>query len=73
MRELETPLQQFGEFILKAQQGRLVIDEAFEVARRRLQDYARRHRLEVKRHGEPPVGRVHQLLRGLGTLARGRN
>ena len=38
----------------------LVIKEAFDVARRRLQDHARRHRLDVKRHEEPPHGRVRQ-------------
>lgn len=36
----------------------LVVKEAFDVARRRLQDYARRRRLEVKRHAEPARGRV---------------
>ena len=38
----------------------LVIKEAFDVARRRLQDHARRHRLDVKRHEKPPHGRVRQ-------------
>ena len=33
----------------------LVIREAFGVARRRLQDYARRHRLAVKQHSLPAV------------------
>jgi len=37
---------------------RLVIKEVFDVARRRLQEYARRHRLEVKRHGDSPRGRA---------------
>jgi cold shock CspA family protein len=39
---------------------RLVIKEAFDVARRRLQDHARRHRLDVKTHEEAPHGRVRQ-------------
>ena len=39
---------------------RLVIKEAFDVARRRLQDHTRRHRLDVKRHEETPHGRVRQ-------------
>lgn len=39
---------------------RLVIKEAFDVARRRLQDHVRRHRLDVKTHEEPPHGRVRQ-------------
>lgn len=38
----------------------LVIKEAFDVARRRLQDHTRRHRLDVKRHEEAPHGRVRQ-------------
>ncbi len=37
---------------------RLVIRETFDIARRRLQDYARRHRLDVKTHEPPPRGRV---------------
>jgi cold shock CspA family protein/ribosome-associated translation inhibitor RaiA len=37
---------------------RLVIREAFDVARRRLQDYARKRRLAVKTHEEMPHGRV---------------
>lgn len=37
---------------------RLVIKEVFDVARRRLQEYARRHRQEVKRHGDSPRGRA---------------
>ena len=37
---------------------RLVIREAFDVARRRLQDYARRHPRAVKTHEPPPHGRV---------------
>ncbi len=36
----------------------LVIKNAFDVARRRLQDYVRRHRLDVKRHEEPLHGRI---------------
>ena len=37
---------------------RLVMREAFDVARRRLQDYARRRRRAVKTHEESPHGRV---------------
>ncbi len=37
---------------------RLVIREAFDVARRRLQDYARKSRLAIKTHQEVPRGRV---------------
>jgi cold shock CspA family protein len=38
----------------------LVIKEAFDVARRRLQDYARRRRHQVKTHEEPSHGQVIQ-------------
>jgi cold shock CspA family protein len=38
----------------------LVIKEAFDVARRRLQDYARRRRHDVKTHEEPAHGLVTQ-------------
>lgn len=34
---------------------RLVVKESFDVARRRLQDYARRRRLDVKRHVRRPA------------------
>ncbi len=37
---------------------RLVIREAFDIARRRLQDVVRRQRLDVKRHEGPLQGRV---------------
>ena len=37
---------------------KLVIREAFDIARRRLQDYARKRRLAVKTHAEVPHGRV---------------
>jgi hypothetical protein len=35
---------------------RVVIDDAFDVARRRLQAYARRHRRAVRKHGTPLQG-----------------
>jgi len=37
---------------------RIVLKEVFDVARRRLQEYSRRQRLEVKRHGDSPRGRA---------------
>jgi len=37
---------------------RLVIKGVFDVARRRLQEYSRRHRSDVKRHGDSPRGRA---------------
>ena len=39
---------------------RLVIKDAFDVARRRIQDYTRRRRLDVKTHETPSHGRVRQ-------------
>jgi cold shock CspA family protein/ribosome-associated translation inhibitor RaiA len=40
----------------------VAIREAFAVARRRLQDYVRRRRRDVKQHTPQPVGRVIRLL-----------
>jgi cold shock CspA family protein/ribosome-associated translation inhibitor RaiA len=40
---------------------REALDDAFDAARRRLQDYAREHRGEVKRPAEEPRGRVTRL------------
>ncbi len=37
------------------QDPRVIVREAFDVARRRLQDYSRRHRRAVKRHSLPSV------------------
>lgn len=42
------------------------IHEAFDLARRRLQDWIRRTRGKVKTHDEPPHGRVIRLLEGEG-------
>ena len=39
----------------------VAIDEAFETARRRLQDYAKRQRGDVKTHEPPPHGRVVRM------------
>ncbi|MHB8874339.1 MAG: cold shock domain-containing protein [Myxococcaceae bacterium] len=44
----------------------LAVDEAFREAGRRLQDYVRRVRLEVKHHEEAPHGRVVRLDRARG-------
>jgi cold shock CspA family protein len=41
---------------------RLAITDAFKVAGRRLQDYARRQRGDVKTHEVPQVGRVSKLV-----------
>jgi cold shock CspA family protein/ribosome-associated translation inhibitor RaiA len=43
---------------------RQVIDDAFKAAGRRLQDYARRHRGDTKRHENLPVGCVSLILPG---------
>jgi cold shock CspA family protein/ribosome-associated translation inhibitor RaiA len=40
---------------------RQAINDAFGAMRRRLQDYSRRRRREVKTHGAPPLGRVARL------------
>jgi cold shock CspA family protein len=42
------------------------VREAFDAARRRLEDYVRRQRHEVKTHAAPPVGHVKRLFRGEG-------
>jgi hypothetical protein len=42
----------------------VAIREAFDVARRRLQDYVRRQRGSVKQHAPRPEGRVVRLLPG---------
>ncbi len=42
----------------------VAIREAFDVARRRLQDYGRRQRGSVKLHTEPPHGVVRRRARG---------
>ena len=44
----------------------LAIRDAFKVAGRRLQDYARRQRGDVKTHAAPLIGRVSKLLPGEG-------
>jgi len=42
--------------------ARVAIREAFDIARRRLQDYARRRRGAVKRAAKPTRGRISQVL-----------
>ena len=43
--------------------SRLAVSEAFRAAGRRLQDYVRRIRQDVKQHEESPHGRVARLMR----------
>lgn len=54
----------------------LTIRDAFRAAGRRLQDYARRHRGDVKLHESPSIGRVTKLARddryGFLTTSEGR-
>jgi cold shock CspA family protein len=50
--------------------AKVVIREAFEAARRRLQDYERHRQRAVKTHTPPPIGRVTELFpdRGYGFI-----
>jgi len=58
-QDLDEPMQE-KHFEIEAMRkdGQLVIRQAFDIARRRLQDYARRRRGAVKTHESPPRGRV---------------
>ncbi|MHB8872887.1 MAG: HPF/RaiA family ribosome-associated protein [Myxococcaceae bacterium] len=47
---------------------RLAVSDAFRAASRKLQDYVRRIRYEVKLHEEPPHGRVSRLEKGYGFI-----
>jgi hypothetical protein len=40
---------------------RVVIRDAFDAARRQLQDYARRHRMAVKQHAGAPARRAGRM------------
>ena len=46
----------------------MALRDAFDAARRQLQDYARRQRADTKVHVEPPHGRVSKLLPDYGFL-----
>ncbi len=48
--------------------ARIAIRDAFNAARRRLQDYFREIRGEVKQHDRPPVGRVTHVSQDFGFL-----
>ncbi len=66
----EPSLRQWGETQLKKhlegktphKNVRLAINDAFKAVARRLQDYARRRRGDVKRHSPPQLARVSQIL-----------
>jgi len=51
--------------------GKVAVREAFEVARRRLQDFARKQRGTVKVHAGPPRGRVVRLGKVYGFIEAG--
>lgn len=42
------------------------IRDSFDAARRKLEDFTRRQRGDIKRHEEPPVGQIHALFPELG-------
>jgi ribosomal subunit interface protein len=48
----------------------VAIRDAFQAARRKLEDYASQQRLDVKRHEEPPLGKITSLFseQGYGFL-----
>jgi len=47
---------------------RVTLRDAFDAARRQLQDYARATRGDIKSHAEPPVGHIVRLLPDYGFL-----
>ncbi|MGH9739236.1 MAG: cold shock domain-containing protein [Candidatus Acidiferrales bacterium] len=57
----ETAVTKQGELDAPRKNLRLAISQAFEAACRRLQDYARKQRREVKRHDLLPVARVQRI------------
>lgn len=48
--------------------ARLAVSDAFRATARKLQDYVRRVRYQVKQHEEPPHGRVLRLENGYGFI-----
>jgi cold shock CspA family protein len=57
----ETAISKERELDAPRKNLRLAINQAFEAASRRLQDYARRQRREVKTHDPLPVARVQRI------------
>lgn len=47
----------------------VALRDAFDAARRQLEDYARRQRADVKAHVDPPHGHVSKLLADYGFIA----
>ena len=62
----ETAITKDGELDGPRKNLRLAINQAFQAASRRLQDYARRQRREVKTHEPVPVARVERMFREKG-------
>jgi cold shock CspA family protein/ribosome-associated translation inhibitor RaiA len=67
----ETAISKEGELDAPRKNLRLAINQAFEAACRRLQDYARKQRREVKTHEPVPVARVQRIFseQGYGFIA----
>lgn len=65
-KELVTRREEIGDL-------NVAIRDAFDAARRQLEDYARRRRGQVKSHEEPPAARVARILpdEGYGFLETG--
>lgn len=64
-----------GELVVKRELNKdlyVAIRDAFQAARRKLEDYARQQRLDVKRHEEPPQARITSIFpdQGYGFLTK---
>jgi ribosomal subunit interface protein len=64
-----------GELMVKRDQDKdlyVAIRDAFQAARRKLEDFARQQRLDVKHHEEPPQAQITSLFseKGYGFLTR---
>ncbi len=62
----ETAISKRGDLDAPRKNLRLAISQAFEAACRRLQDYARKQRREVKTHEPLPVARVQRIFADQG-------
>lgn len=63
LQDIEAPKRAKATEVGAAQKyGHVAVREAFDAARRRLQDYARRQRGEIKSHEAPPHGLVVRLV-----------
>jgi ribosomal subunit interface protein len=64
-----------GELVVKRELNKdlyVAIRDAFQAARRELEDFARQQRFDVKHHEEPPQGRITSIFpdQGYGFLTR---